>query len=70
MIRSKFKLVAIRTTEWARTFEFEAVCQNDTPENERFHKFTPSGKLTFDVTNPNVNYEVGKYYYFDSTPAQ
>ena len=39
-----------------------AVCTDDTSENERFHKYTPSGTIEIYVDNPSVRFELGKYY--------
>lgn len=50
-------------------FHFEAVCADEVPENQRYHKYTPSGNINITVTNPDVSYEVGKCYYFDSSPV-
>lgn len=40
-------------------------------EDGRFTKYTPSGNITMHVDNPNaeVQFEVGKSYYVDFTPA-
>ena len=41
-------------------------------ENKEFFKYTPSGTVTFGVTNTAVaeKFEVGKEYYLDFTPAE
>lgn len=53
----------------SREFHFEAVCADEVPENQRFHKATPSGKLSMWVDNEAVDFEPGKSYYLDFTPA-
>lgn len=72
-VRSKFKLQEIRQHAGSsmRTFIFSAVCADGTPENEKFAKYTPNGRLEFVVDNPAVieSYKLGSEYYFDSTPA-
>jgi len=74
-VRSKFILNEIRQHSGnvnARTFVFNAVCNDGTPENEKFAKYTPNGRLEFYVDNPAVieSYQLGKSYYFDSTPVE
>lgn len=71
MTRGKFKCVAATKHAGysAVTYKFFAVCNDGTPENERFHKYTPSGTLEISVDNPNVNFELGVDYYLDFTKA-
>jgi hypothetical protein len=57
------------SSELQHEYEFTAVHDNDTPENERYSKYTPVGSLKFTVTNPAVSFEPGKQYYLDFTPA-
>lgn len=40
-------------------------------ENEQFFKYTPSGRIEISVVNPSAaaQFEVGKEYYIDFTPA-
>lgn len=52
-----------------RSYEFMAVFDDGTPENERYAKYTPTGKLEITVDNPAVSFEPGKSYYLDFTPA-
>lgn len=42
-----------------------------TEENKSFWKYTPSGKIELQVVNPEAadQFEVGKEYYIDFTPA-
>lgn len=54
---------------WPRTYRFSAVCDDGTPENERYARYTPIGNLTIQVDNPNVVFEPGRDYYLDFTPA-
>ena len=39
------------------------------PENEEFFKWTPYGKLTMGVVNPDVVFEVGADYYLEFKKA-
>lgn len=74
MVRGKWKLSEIHNLDWSATakrYVFNAVCNDGTPENERFHKFTPNGSMTMTVDNPlaQAQFELGKEYFFDATPA-
>lgn len=69
--RAKFRCNAIEF--WAdpadpgsaRTYTFSAVYDTSTEENKRFTKATPWGEMKMRVDNPNVRFEIGKYYYLD-----
>ena len=47
MVRGKFRLQSITSNAsyTGQQFVFTAVSNDATPENERFHKFTPSGEF-------------------------
>lgn len=71
-VRAKFRCDSATTHSWnpsMKTYVFSAVCADEVEENRRFHKYTPSGKLEISVDNPEVNFELGKEYYLDFTPA-
>lgn len=50
-------------------YEFMAIYDPDTPEDQRYAQTTPTGNLTIQVDNPDVSFEPGKAYYLDFTPA-
>jgi len=54
------------------TFKFEARYHPETPEDERFAKWTPSGKMEVTISNPAAlaAIEVGKAYYLDLIPVE
>ncbi len=66
--RSKFECVSKKVTTWSNEYEFLAVTSGS-PENDAFFKTTPSGKITINVKNEGVNFEVGKKYYVDFSEA-
>jgi len=71
-VRAKFKLTSITEHEGtARGLKFSAVSTDDTPENQRYHKYTPSGTLEIWVDNPPAleQFKIGESYYLDFTPA-
>ena len=70
--RAKFRCTSMKVTQYnasAKEYEFDAVCQDETDENTRFHKYSPSGKLTILVDNENVKFELGENYYLDFVKA-
>lgn len=76
MIRAKFRCNNEINTKYGpdaghttRAYEFTAVYDDGTPENQRFAKSTPSGTLKIAVDNPDVTFEPGKLYYLDFNPA-
>ncbi len=76
--RAKFRCTMENTKVWSRAdasapsrvYEFYAAYDDGTPENERFAKTTPSGKIEITVDNPAVVLEPGKDYYVDFTPVE
>lgn len=74
MVRGKFKLAKVTANAGAsgRQLMFIAVCNDGTPENERFHRYTPTGTLEMYVDNPSAlaQFELGKEYYLDFTPCE
>lgn len=73
MVRAKFRLTDI--THHAgypgMKFHFSAVGDDGIPENQRYHRYTPSGDLTITVDNPRVQSQflLGDEYYLDFTPC-
>ncbi|TAM72312.1 hypothetical protein EPN44_15955 [bacterium] len=73
-VRAKFKLTETTKHSWnpkARTLKFQAQYDTRIPEDQRFQEATPSGTFEMLCTNPAANdqFELGKDYYFDITPA-
>jgi hypothetical protein len=76
-VRAKFRCTFETHKKWGpgednatRSYEFMAVYDQQTPEDQRFAKATPSGSLTIQVDNPDVSFEPGKSYYLDFTEAE
>jgi hypothetical protein len=70
--RAKFRCTSMKVTEYnasAREYAFNAVCQDETEENKRYHRYSPSGSLTILVDNENVKFELGESYYLDFIKA-
>lgn len=72
--RAKFRCLSetrhSKAPDALRVYKFQAVHDDDTPENERYSKYTPSGNLEITVDNPAVQFELGGYYYLDFTPVE
>lgn len=74
--RAKFQLQAIEfqggpidSHHTQRTLTFRAAWDPSIPENERFNRATPWAELKMMVSNPEVQPEIGQYFYVDFTPA-
>lgn len=75
MVRGKFKLQQIRQHAWSgdgRTLVFNAVYDPDLPEDQKYAQATPTGDIEMHVDNPAAlqQFELGKAYYVDFTPAE
>ncbi len=72
-VRCKFQLSSIKqsASSSGKTYEFTPQYDETIPEDQKFSKYTPSGLFTMWVDNPPVEaqFELGKQYYFDITPA-
>lgn len=75
-VRAKLKLTQVRTTAWrpgveSKTLRFDAQYDSSIPEDRRFEKATPSGHCEMQIDNPAAleQFELGKDYYIDFTPA-
>lgn len=73
IVRAKFQLQQITESAHSsgKTFKFTAVSADGIPENERYHKYTPSGTIELWVDNPPAveQWKLGEQYYIDFTPA-
>jgi hypothetical protein len=72
-VRAKFVVAGInQQSKTSKQITLSAVTTDDTPENQRFHKYTPSGTITMQVDNPPAAdaFEFGKAFYVDFTPAE
>lgn len=72
-VRAKFQLQAITNYHYGegKTLKFYASYDPSIPEDQRFAKATPCGSFEMTVDNPAAleQFEIGKQYYFDITPA-
>lgn len=74
-VRAKFKLTEIRQHHWAspksRTLHFDAQYDPSIREDMRFFDATPTGSFEMLCNNADAlaQFELGKNFYFDITPA-
>jgi hypothetical protein len=75
MFRSKCRLTQIVTSKYGQGYEskkyvFETQYDPSTPEDQRFCKATPSGRIEMIVDNPAAQaaFVLGQDYYFDGFP--
>ena len=71
MTRCKFKAESVTTFEGGASVELFPV-HSGSPENEKFYQYTPGGKLSLQVLNPETarQFVPGKEYYIDITPVE
>lgn len=68
-VRAKFICHEVAKTMNGQTVRMQPVVSGG-PENEQFFKYTPFGNLEMGTVNPAVQFEPGKEYYLDFTPAE
>ena len=68
-VRAKFYVYEIRQTPGQATITLNPVCRGE--DNKRWAAATPSGKIEMTILNKLAveEFEVGKEYYIDFTPA-
>lgn len=74
-VRAKFRLTSITEHHWnptSRTLRFQAEYDQSIPEDRRFYDATPTGSFEMLCNNPSATgqFEIGKAYYIDLTPAE
>ncbi|MFJ1255989.1 hypothetical protein [Cupriavidus sp. CuC1] len=74
-VRAKLQLQSVTSHAWsgdAKTLKFGVQYDSTIPEDQKFCKATPSGSIEIQVDNPAAvaQFELGKSYYVDFTPAQ
>lgn len=74
MVRAKMMLVAVTENSWSRTARkllFSAQYDSTIPEDQKYALATPSGSIEMLVDNPKAleQFQIGKQYYVDFTPA-
>ncbi len=67
VVRAKMRCASIEDNQ----VKFDTQYDEDTPENQRFTKYTPWGSIEMGIDNPAAleQFEVGKNYYIDFSPA-
>lgn len=67
MVRAKFRVESIE----GNVIKMGAIYDHSTEENRRFTQATPWGNLEMAIDNPSAlaQFEIGKYYYADFSPA-
>lgn len=75
-VKAKFKCQSISGDENNKNIQMNAVIGYDekgvrSDENESWSKYTPSGSLQINITNPDAfnQFEIGKEYYLTFDPA-
>lgn len=71
VVRAKFWVDTITETRDGKTIHMQPVVDGS-QENKSFWRWTPSGELTMNILNKDAasQFEAGKSYYIDFTPAE
>jgi hypothetical protein len=71
MVRAKMKVDAVTYAAGEMCTVVLSPVINGSDENKTFYKFTPGGKVEMQVVAPETakQFEPGKEYYVDFTPA-
>ncbi len=73
MVRAKFVCSENKQTADGNVIRFYATTGDDNPESEnsKFFKYTPAGEVVLQTVNEEAakQFEPGKAYYVDFTPA-
>lgn len=79
MVRAKFAVTNVITTAWGAApgqstskVVLEPRYDESIPEDERFQKATPSGRIEMQIDNPVAVAQLvpGKQFYVDFTPVE
>ena len=71
-VRAKFQLTSITNYSYGgKRLHFDVVYDTSTEENRRFTKATPSGSMEMTIDNEAAieQFQIGKFYYADFSPA-
>lgn len=72
-VRAKFKVVSVTSFDSStyKAVKLQAIGADDIPENQRYHKYTPSGSIEILIDNPPASDQlaVGKVFYVDFIEA-
>jgi len=72
MVRAKFKVTGIEEHPGSRKVVLSTQYDATIPEDVRFNKATPSGRIEMQIDNPAAieQLPLGKAFYVDFTPAE
>lgn len=72
-VKAKFKVESVTDfgPSMGKQVRLRAVSDDGIPENQRYHKYTPSGEITLSIDNPSAadQFIPGKAFYVDFTSA-
>jgi hypothetical protein len=71
-VRAKFRVSSVTDFGFTKQMKLVAVSDDGIPENQRYHKATPSGQIEMTIDNPPAadQFTPGKEFYVDFTPAE
>ena len=71
-VRAKFRVISVEDFGYTKKVKLSPVQADDIPENQKFHKYTPSGSLEMSIDNPPAadQFKPGKDFYVDFTEVE
>jgi len=71
-VRAKFRVVSVTDFGFTKQVKLAAISDDGIPENQRFHKATPSGQIEMTIDNPQAaeQFTPGKQFYVDFNPVE
>lgn len=71
-VRAKFRVSSVTDFGFTKQVKLVAVSDDGIPENQRYHKATPSGTLEMTIDNPPASdqFAPGREFYVDFTPVE
>lgn len=70
-VRAKFIVESITDFGSIKKVTLRAVSDDDIPENQRYHRYTPQGLIEISIDNPPASdqFKPGDRFYVDFTPV-
>ena len=71
MVKGKFRVSSVSNVGITKRVKLAAVADDTIPENQRYHKATPSGTIEIKIDNPPAadQFTQGKEFFVEFTPA-
>lgn len=71
-VRAKFCVQSVEDFGQSKSIKLSAICADEIPENQRYHRYTPFGELKLTIDNPlaSEQFKPKAVFYLDFTPVE